>query len=57
VSNERDGELKGCSQIGCETPLKFKGGKKTKKHGYMETWFCPEHEEYVRFNEDGELIE
>lgn len=56
--HERDGELVGCIQNSdCETPMKFKGGKKIKKYGYTETWYCPTHDEYVRIAEDGSLIE
>ena len=57
MAHERDGELEGCGNSDCDTPLKFKGGKKLKKHGYTETWYCPTHDETVRINEDGELIE
>lgn len=56
--HERDGDLVGCmDDMDCETPLQFKGGKKIKKHGYTETWYCPEHDAYVRINENGEFIE
>ena len=56
--HERDGVLKGCMEhMDCDTPLLFMGGKKLKKHGYTESWYCQEHETTTRFNENGEYIE
>lgn len=57
MAHERDGELEGCMEEGCTTQLLFKGKKPDEKHGFVEKWYCPDHDKIILFTEDGQILE